>query len=971
MSVIHGFERVAVREIHELRTRTELWRHAGTGAELLSLINNDENKLFGVTFRTPPTDATGVAHILEHSVLCGSRKYPLKEPFVELLKGSLQTFLNAFTYPDRTCYPVASQNLQDFYNLIDVYLDAVFYPRLTPFILQQEGWHYHLEAPQGPMAYKGVVYSEMKGAYSSPERLLAEFSQQSLFPDHPYGLDSGGDPRYIPDLTFEQFTGFHRRYYHPSNARFFFCGDDDPGERLRLLDDYLKDFEFLEIDSAVPRQPAFDEPRRLVRSFAVGREETNAKGMITVNWLCPETSELENNLALRILHYILLGMPASPLRKALIDSGLGEDLAGVGLEDELRQMYLSTGLRGIDTSNHQRIEALIMDTLSRLVREGIDPRTIEAAVNTVEFGLRENHSRNYPRGLIYMLRSLSTWLYDGDPMGLLAFEAPLARVKARLSSEPHMFEGMIEQLLLNNPHRTVVLLQPDPELADREEAEERKRLALARKEMGPEEIEEVMERTRQLRDWQQTPDPPEALAVVPTLKLSDLDRKNKSIPLACKEEEDTAVLYHDLLTNGIFYLDVGFNLHTLPQQYLPYVRLFGRALLEMGTAAEDFVTLTQRISRKTGGIRPESFTSTVRGGEESAAWLFLRGKAMQSQAGELLAILKDVLLTPRLDNRERFRQMVLEERARQEQRIVPEGHLMVNLRLRAHFNEADRLAEQIEGVSYLVFLQELSRKIDEDWPSVLQTLESMWRALVNRVGLLVNATIEEQGWSQVETRVKEFLRALPSRPARRLQWSLPEPPHNEGLTIPAQVNYVGKGGDLFDLGYRLHGSAKVISRYLRTAWLWDRIRVQGGAYGAFCLFNHLSGVLTFVSYRDPNVEKTLEIFDETAQFLQTADLTDDELTKSIIGAIGDLDAYMLPDTKGYVSMLRHLTGDTEDDRQRLREEVLATKAEDFKFFAEVLQGVKERGTVKVLGPARAVEAAAAGLPGGLQVTKVL
>jgi len=375
---------------------------------VLSLSNDDDNKVFGITFRTPPTDSTGVAHILEHSVLCGSRKYPVKEPFVELLKGSLQTFLNAFTYPDRTCYPVASQNLQDFYNLIDVYLDAVFYPLLDPFIFKQEGWHVEAETQDGPFHFKGVVYNEMKGAYSSPDNVLSEYSLQSLFPDNPYGFDSGGNPREIPNLTYEQFKAFHETYYHPSNARIYFYGDDDPEARLRILQGYLDAFEPIQVDSQVKVQPPFKEPRRMERGYMVDEGTPNPKAMITCNWVLGETAETQKNFSLRILEYILLGMPGSPLRKALIESGLGEDLAGEGLGTELRQIYFSTGLKGIDVINQERVEGLIWETLEKLATKGIDPKTVEAALNTIEFRLRENNTGNFPRGLVLMLRALST-----------------------------------------------------------------------------------------------------------------------------------------------------------------------------------------------------------------------------------------------------------------------------------------------------------------------------------------------------------------------------------------------------------------------------------------------------------------------------------------------------------------------------------------------------------------------------------
>jgi Zn-dependent M16 (insulinase) family peptidase len=972
MTILHGFERISEKDIPELRITAELFRHLKTGAELLSLVRDDENKVFGITFRTPPTDSTGVAHILEHSVLCGSRKYPIKEPFVELMKGSLKTFLNAFTYPDRTCYPVASQNLQDFYNLIDVYLDAVFYPRLTPFTLQQEGWHFELEELGQPLSYKGVVFNEMKGAYSSPDRVLAEYSQQSLFPDHSYGLDSGGDPQFIPDLNFDQFESFHQTYYHPSNARIFFYGDDDPDQRLRLVNEYLKDFDHQTIDSVIPLQPPFQKPTHITHPYATGDDGGDGtKGIITVNWLLAETAEAEINFALRILTYILLGMPASPLRKALIDSGLGEDLAGVGLEDELRQMYFSTGLKGIDVNNADRIESLVIDTLSTLATEGIDPLTVEAALNTVEFRFREDNSKGYPRGLLLMLRAMTTWLYDADPYIMLAFDAPLSAVKAKVAANPSYFEGLIDRFFLDNPHRATLILEPDPTLTEKLETAEQERLATTRKSMSREDLQRVLEDGKKLRQIQETPDPPEALASIPTLRLADLDRQNKTIPLTDMQKKETQILYHDLDTSGIIYLDVGFNLYTLPQEYLPYVPLFGRALLELGTEEEDFVSLIQRINRKTGGIHPQSFASSTMESDGGTAWLFLRGKALEVQSGDLMSILQDVLLKARFDNPERFRQMVLEEKARQEQKLVPQGHQVVNLRLRAHFSEADWVNEQIKGLSYFEFLQELVDRVEEDWPTALSALEHMRRLLINGESMLINVTAAEKGWSHLEPQLDGFLETLPTAPVQMVQWLPGESPGFEGLTIPTQVNYVGKGANLYQLGYRFHGSAQVVTRYVRTAWLWDRVRVLGGAYGAFCLFNHLSGTLTFVSYRDPNLLETLETFDQTAQFLRDCDLTEGELVKSIIGTIGELDAHQLPDAKGYTSMVRYLTGDTDEKRQRLREEILNTSVADFRNLADVLEGIRTNGLVKVLGASSAIENVAVERQGWLHVVKVL
>jgi len=972
MAETHGFECIREQAIPELNARAEIHRHVRTGAELLSILNEDENKVFGITFRTPPADSTGVAHILEHSVLCGSRKYPVKEPFVELLKGSLKTFLNAMTYPDKTCYPVASQNVQDFYNLIDVYLDAVFYPRITPQILQQEGWHFEIERPDGPMIYKGVVFNEMKGAYSSPDSLLSEYSQQSLFPDTPYGLDSGGDPGRIPDLTYERFREFHRRYYHPSNARLFFYGDDDPVRRLEIADGYLRDFDPLEVDSRVPLQAPFSDPLRLTRPFDPGEDEQGAdKGMVTVNWMFPGEPDPEEALALHAVNHILLGMPGSPLRKALIESGLGEALAGGGLENELRQTIFSCGLKGVSMEKGQAVEPLILETLGGLVERGIDPEAVEAAVNTIEFGLRENNAGPYPRGLLLMLRALTSWLYDRDPLALVAFEKPLSALKARIAQNPACFQEMIDRYFLRNPHRTTLTLRPEPGLAARQAAEEQQRLQAAREAMGPEDLQKAVETTQQLRELQERPDPPEALAAIPFLKLKDLDREGKKIPEEARTVQGVDLLLHDLFTNGITYLDVGFNLHGLRPGLLPFVKLFARALLEMGTEAEDYVSLTRRISRKTGGIHSAFFTSAANGDARGAAWMFLRAKAMTPKAGDLLEILRDILLHVRLDNRDRFRQMVLEAKARKEQGLIPSGHQVVLKRISSHFGEPDWAAEQMSGLNHLFFLRELVDMVDQDWPAVLNALEEVRGTLVRRGALTLNATVDREGWTRVAPLVEGFLESLPAEEAENSVWSRIHPPRFEGLTLPAQVNYVGKGAVLDPLGYRFHGSALVVTRYLRNAWLWDRIRVQGGAYGAFCTIDRLSSALTFVSYRDPNLLKTIQAFDESGRFLRQAPLGREELTKAIIGTIGEIDQHRLPDAAGHVSLLRRLTGQTEEELQRIREEVLETGEAHFRAFADVLDGVRDTGIVKVLGSREAIEAASADRPGWLEIRKVL
>jgi Zn-dependent M16 (insulinase) family peptidase len=947
-STIHGFELTHSEHVPELRAEARLYRHAKTGARLLSMICNDENKVFGISFRTPPKDSTGVAHILEHSVLCGSRKYPVKEPFVELLKGSLQTFLNAFTFPDKTCYPVASANTQDFYNLIDVYFDAVFHPRINEHVLRQEGWHYETEGDDGPLSYKGVVFNEMKGVYSSPDSVLAERSQQVLYPHTTYGLDSGGNPEKIPDLTYAQFKDFHTRYYHPANSWIYFWGDDDPDKRLEIADAYLSEFSALDVDSTVALQPHLDKPCVVRESFAA---EDNARSMVTVNWLLPETVDAQANMRLHVLDEILLGMPSSPLRKALIDSGLGEDFTG-GLEADLRQMFYSAGLKGVASEDVDKVQPLIQAELQRIAEEGVDADMVEAALNTFEFDLREMNTGRFPRGLQLMVTALTTWLYDADPLTLLRYENPLAELKAEVQAGEPVFETLIKQHLLDNTHRSTLILEPDADLLRRRENAEKERLQKVFEAMTPQERRDVAEEAALLDEMQSRHDDPEDLARIPSLGVGDLPRKNQPIPAAEKTAGPADVLVHDLPTAGIVYADLGFDMRVLPEDLLPWINLFGRALLETGTQTQDFVALDRRIAAKTGGIGTQAFHSSVCDSEESAAWFFVRAKATRDKVEDLAAILGDVLTGANLGNRDRFRQMVLEEKARAEQHIIPSGHMLVASRLGARFTTAGFASERINGVDNLFFLRELAESVDSDWAAVQAKLEAMRDLLIDQSRMLVNITAEEADIDSSLSVLGDLAGSLPERKvadAAARQWTPGGYPACEGLAIPAQVNYVGKAVNLREHGLNLTGTALVVSRYLRTAYLWDRVRVRGGAYGAFTMLDDVSGVFRMVSYRDPNLQKTLQAYDEAAEYLASLDLHADELVKSIVGATGDMDKYQLPDAKGFTSLARRLTNRSENALQTMREQIMSTTSQDFRDFAEACRILAEKGEVCVLG----------------------
>ena len=970
MTTQHGFELLREETIPELNVDARLWRHLKSGAQLLSVRTDDENKVFGVSFRTPPTDSTGIAHILEHAVLGGSQKYPLKEPFVQLIKGSLKTFVNAFTSPDKTTYPVASQNLQDFYNLIDVYLDAVFHPLITRHHLEQEGWHYELESLDAPLVYKGVVYNEMKGVYSSPDSLFSRAVQRGLFPDNTYGHDSGGDPRAIPDLTYAQFTDFHATYYHPSNAYLFFYGDDPEEERLRILDHWLGEYDAMPVDGLVALQAPFATPQRQTLTYGVDDEtDLTKKAMTSVAWALPEIVDPALSMGLGVLSYSIVGTQGAPLRKALVDAGLGEDVFG-GFAGGLRQPTFRAGIKGMDAVDADRVEALILSTLTQLAADGVDPEQVEAAVNSIEFSLRENNTGAFPRGLSLFMRALSTWLYAQDPLAALAFEAPLAAVKEALQDDQYL-PGLIRTYLLENTHRITTVLLPDPAENGRQEAAERQRLEEVRAGMSIAELDAIIENTRLLKERQETPDSPELLASLPTLKLSDLEPKIKTIPLEVSAAEGSTTLYHDLFTNGIVYLDLAFDMHVLPAHLLPYADFFARALTKLGTETEDYVKLSRRIGSRTGGIYATDTSITRRGEDECTALFLLRGKATVARTPDMLAIMRDMLLTVKLDNQARFRQVVLETKARVEASLVPSGHSYVNGRLGAHFSEADWLDEQMSGIAYLEFVRQLAEEVDHDWSGVLANLEAVRTLLINRNGLVSNVTLDADNWQTVQGQLGDFLDALPNQPTPRARWTRTPLPTYEGLAIPAQVNYVGKAANLYALGYGYHGSIHVITNLVRTSWLWDKIRAQGGAYGAFARFAKQSGTWSYLSYRDPNLVGTLENYDGTGAFLRRYVISDDELTKGIIGAIGALDGYQLPDAKGYTSMLRYFSGETDAIRQQTRDEILGTTQQHIRDFAEYLEAANQAGHIVVMGAGDTLRTASQELATPLEIRKVL
>lgn len=951
----HGFTLLHEQEVKELSSTARIFKHQKTGAELLSFTNTDENKVFGVSFRTPPADSTGVAHILEHSVLCGSKKYPVKEPFVELLKGSLQTFLNAFTYPDKTCYPVASANTADFRNLTDVYLDAVFFPVISENIFKQEGWHLEKNHADEGFCFKGVVYNEMKGAFSSPESVLGRYCLHSLFPDTVYGLESGGDPQVIPDLTYQAFYDFHASYYHPSNARFYFWGDDNEEERLAQLDGVLSQFTQIAVDSSIGLQKTFSTPRMEHVPFAASADD---KGMVVVNWLGPDVMDIQAGLAFRILDHILLGLPASPLRRALIESGLGEDLTGGGLEDELRQLMFSVGLKGVAVEKASTIEELIVSTLQKLVDEGIGMDHIEAAINSIEFSLREKNTGSFPVGLAVMLNALTTWLHEGNPLSPLCFEEPLAAIKTAVGHGEKLFEKLISTWFLENTHRVTIVLEPDSSQAERMEKEEKARVEARVATLSDEEKSAIQTDAEQLLAWQAKADSAEALATIPRLKVSDLPLHNTSIPSLVETVQGVPVMFHGLPTSGIVYTQLAFDLSMVEDDEIPLLPLLGRALTEMGTKKSDFVSLNMNIAKKTGGIDASCLFLSPLSDETTLLKMIVDGKTTPDKVEELFTIMREIVTAPDLNQQERFMRMVLEEKARKEHSFIPAGHVVVAGRLRAGFDGAAALAEAANGVDGLIFLRELADEVANNWDNVLARLTQLHKKIFHRASLLINCTALDEQKKGLLDEIERLVSLLPKGEASVTRRVIPRLfPDGEALLVPAQVNYTGKAVNLYDAGYTWHGSAQVILKYLRTGYLWENVRVKGGAYGCMCGFDRASGGFYMVSYRDPSVLPTLSTYDATAEYLVQNAPDKAALDAAIVGAIGEIDAYLLPDAKGRAAFTRHLVGLTDDLRQQLREEVLQTSPADFKRFGEALKSLQHQGRVCVLGGSAAAQAA--------------
>ena len=957
--VIHGFRLLRSEQITEAEGTARTFVHEKTGAQLFFLETADDNKVFSISFRTPPVDDTGVAHIVEHSVLCGSRKYPLKEPFVELVKGSLNTFLNAMTFPDKTMYPVASRNDRDFQNLMDVYLDAVFYPsmRTNPQVLMQEGWHYELDDADAPLRYSGVVYNEMKGALSAPDDLLGSRIMAALYPDTTYGCESGGDPEAIPTLTQEMFLDFHARYYHPSNSYIYLYGDMDIEEKLAYIDcAYLSHFERIPVPSRIDRQQAFAGRVEKTHFYPIGTEESlEENSFLSLNWVIGDTSDRKRVMALQILDHALLRMQGAPLRQALIDAGLGRDVDS-NYESDILQPLFSIIVSKSETARADEFVRIVKDTLRKLADGGLDHTLVQASLNTLEFRLRESDFGSSPKGLIYGIRMMKTWLYDGAPADYLRYEDVLAELKDGL--EKDYFEQVIRTSFLENPHEALVTLAPSRTLGQEREAAQAAILAEKKAAMSTDEIAKVMDSCAALKAAQEEADSEEALASIPILARSDIRADAERLPLEVRDLEGTQILYSDLETNGIVYLNFYFPMATVAQADLPYAYLLAEMFGAVDTARHSYAELAMLRSLYTGGFGADIVAYTRAGEPDSLLPRFkLRAKVLRENLPRLFDLLAEIMTESDFSGAKRVRELIDEEKTGMELSLQRAANQVVASRIAADLMPSGCYAE-VGGLPFHDFLRRFKDDFTVRHAEMQAAFARILPQIFNANDLMVSVTTPTADYDEVAAQLAAFRQKLSSEtfPTAPYTWEIA--PKNAGLMTQSRVQYVAKGANFIKLGYEYTGVLRVLETLLRYDYFWTRIRVQGGAYGAMTQFNR-NGFMIFSSYRDPNLAETFAVLDETADYVRSFDVSDREMDKFIIGTMSSVDAPLTSQMKGDIAATFHLRGITWEDRQKARAEILTARQEDVRALAPMIEAAMRENVRCVLGGEEKIRASEA------------
>lgn len=959
--MLNAYEVLREEQIDDVHAHGTLLRHKKTGARVVLLSNDDENKVFTIGFRTPPENSTGVAHIIEHTVLCGSRKFPLKDPFVELAKGSLNTFLNAMTYPDKTIFPVASCNDADFQNLMDVYLDAVFYPNIyrNELIFRQEGWHYHLENTDDPLTYNGVVYNEMKGAFSSAEEVLDRSVFSALFPDTPYGVESGGDPECIPELTYEEFLDFHRKYYHPSNSYIYLYGNMDMEEKLDWMDrEYLSRFEATRVDSAIPYQKPFKEWKSLVMDYPVLDDEPLEENTyLSASYVVGSSLDTTLNVAFSVLEYVLLDAPGAPVKQALLDAHVGKDISG-SYEDSTCQPFFTIEAKNAREEDRERFLTIIRETLEKLTKEGLDRKALASGINFFEFRFREADYATFPKGLIYGIELFVSWLYDDDrPFDYLKQLSVFEELKQK--AEEGYFEGLIRKYLLENSHGADVVLRPRRGLAARKEAEEAEKLAAYKASLGREELEELVRQTKALKEYQESEETPEALACIPLLQRSDISRKT---PVALRTEkadaDGTDVLYHDYFTNGIGYLTLLFQTEQVPDDLIPYMGILKSVLGYVSTENYTYGQLFHEINASTGGISCGLQIFPGRDPEDAGTRLFgVRAKYLYPQQGFVFRMIREILLTSKLEDEKRLREILASLKARLQSSLAAAGHNTAASRALSYCSPVYGWQERIGGIAFYRVVEELESHFEERKDDLIRRLKRLMKLIFRPENLTVSLTSDAEGREGLEEQVKALKAVLCREPVEtgKMEWQ-PEQ-KNEGFCTSGQVQYVAAAGNFRKAGFVYTGALRILKTVLNYDYLWMNLRVKGGAYGCMSAFRR-TGESFLVSYRDPHLKRTLEVYEGLPEYLRQFHADEREMTKYIIGTVSELDVPLNASAKGAVALNAWFSGLTEEDFQREREQILDADEKEIRQLADLTEAVLKQHNICVVGSEKSVEDAA-------------
>lgn len=938
-------------------------RHKLSHARVLVFSNEDENKVFNIGFRTPPKDSKGVPHIIEHTVLCGSKNFPVKDPFVELVKGSLNTYLNATTYPDKTMYPVASCNDKDFKNLMYVYMDAVFYPNIYHYeeIFKQEGWHYELDNEDDDITYNGVVYNEMKGAYSSEERVLECFVMSQLFPDNTYCQESGGDPRHIPDLTYQDYLDFHRTYYHPSNSYIYLYGDMDIEERLVFMDEqYLRHFPAISVDSEIPLQKPFGSMKELTTSYAVAKDaDCTEKTYYAFATVMDVTLDQKICKAFEVLFYVLVEMPGAPLKQALLDAGIGSDVDGEFC-DILRQSMFSISTKNAKKGQKQDFYRVIRETLEKLVAEGIDRKVLEAAINGMEFKEREADFGSFPKGLLYGTRIFKTWLYnDNDPYSPLCYDEYYAFLREQLGTD--YFEKLIQAYLLDNPHAVLVDMVPEPGLAEKMEEETAKKLREYKESLSAEEIGKLIADTKALKAYQEEASPKEMLEKIPMLKREDIRKEIRPYHNEEKQIDGIKVLHHNIPTNDIVYLRMLFDIDGL-EDYLPQASFLSTLLGYMDTQKHTYTEFDTETNFYTGGITSDlDIYCCNRDSDDYRLKFEVRTKVLRNHLKEALDLMAEMMFETLFTDEKHLREVVAEGRSRLKVRLLTSGHQAAASRATSCFSKSSWLNDHYLGIGYYEYLVQLDEHFEEEKERLAAGCRALLAKAFRREGLLVSITGADAEYAELEKELPAFLGRLASfeesstgdeeGALSKMAKYIPVPVSNqEGFTTPAEIQYVAVGGSFAGVPHNF-GALRVARHLLNYDYLWNEVRVKGGAYGVACQFQR-EGDGYFTSYRDPNLSSTIDVYEGAADYLENYSADEREITKTIIGTISGMDVPLTPNMNGSRSLTGYLSGITEEELQEERDQVLNCSLEDIRSLAPVMRAVADSSNLCVIGNER-------------------